>query len=197
MDTRVVSRHEPDIARMQDLVRQLLEELGEDPQREGLLNTPLRVAKALSFLTSGYRTDPVQLINGAIFTQDSSSMVIVKNIELYSLCEHHMLPFFGRAHIGYIPTGKVFGVSKLARLVDVFARRLQLQERLTEQISKVVMEEVGAKGVGVMVEARHLCMMMRGVEKQNSTMVTSSVLGVFRDNLATREEFLTLVGRRA
>jgi GTP cyclohydrolase IA len=197
MDTRVVSRHEPDLVKMQELVRQLLVELGEDPEREGLLNTPLRVAKALSFLTSGYRTDPVQLINGAIFTQDSSSMVIVKNIEMYSLCEHHMLPFFGRCHIGYIPTGKVFGVSKLARMVDMYARRLQLQERLTEQVSKAVMESIGAKGVGVMIEARHLCMMMRGVEKQNSVMTTSSVLGTFRDSQATREEFLALVGNRA
>ena len=179
------------------LTRALLGELGEDPDREGLLKTPERVAKALTFLTSGYRTDAKQLINGACFTQETSSMVIVKDIELYSLCEHHMLPFFGRCHIGYIPSGRVFGVSKLARLVDMFARRLQLQERLTEQISRVVMESINAKGVGVMIEARHLCMMMRGVEKQNSTMVTSSVLGVFRDSLATREEFFALIGRRA
>ncbi|OGA57931.1 MAG: GTP cyclohydrolase I FolE [Betaproteobacteria bacterium RIFCSPLOWO2_12_FULL_65_14] len=181
---------------MESLVRQLLVELGEDPNREGLVKTPLRVAQALSFLTHGYRTDPDAVINEALFTQTASSMVIVKDIELYSLCEHHMLPFFGRCHIGYIPNGKVFGVSKLARLVDVYARRLQLQERLTEQISQVVMEAVDAKGVGVMIEARHLCMMMRGVEKQNSTMITSSVLGVFREHLATREEFLSLVGRR-
>ena len=187
---------EPDLDRIEKLVRQLLVELGEDPQREGLLNTPRRVAKALSFLTQGYRANLDEVINKALFTQDTSSMVIVKDIEVYSMCEHHMLPFFGRCHIGYIPDGKVFGVSKLARLVDMFARRLQLQERLTEQISKVVMEEIGAKGVGVMIEARHLCMMMRGVEKQNSTMVTSSVLGVFREHLATREEFLTLVGKR-
>jgi len=178
------------------LVRELLIEIGEDPAREGLLDTPKRVAKAFEFLTSGYRTDTTQLINGACFTQETSSMVIVKDIEVYSLCEHHMLPFFGRCHIGYIPSGTVFGVSKLARLVDMYARRLQLQERLTEQISKVVMETVAAKGVGVMIEARHLCMMMRGVEKQNSTMVTSSVLGVFRDALATREEFFSLIARR-
>src|SRR6476660_6030669 len=182
-------------AKIEGLVRELLAEIGEDPQREGLVKTPQRVAAALAFLTSGSRADASKLINGAIFTQKTNSMVIVKNIEVYSMCEHHMLPFFGRCHIGYIPNGKVFGVSKLARLVDMYARRLQLQERLTEQISQVVMEEVGAKGVGVMMEARHLCMMMRGVEKQNSTMVTSSVLGVFRDNLATREEFLNLVGR--
>jgi GTP cyclohydrolase IA len=187
----------PDESRLAHLVRELLLEIGEDPEREGLLKTPGRVARALSFLTSGNRTDAAQLINGAVFTQETSSMVIVKDIELYSLCEHHMLPFFGRCHIGYIPTGRVFGVSKLARLVDMFARRLQLQERLTEQVSQAVMESVDAKGVGVMIEARHLCMMMRGVEKQNSTMVTSSVLGVFRDSQPTREEFLSLVGRRA
>jgi GTP cyclohydrolase I len=187
----------PDAGRIAQLVRALLLEIGEDPDREGLLKTPERVAKALSFLTSGYRTDANQLINGAFFTQEASSMVIVKDIEVYSMCEHHMLPFFGRCHIGYIPSGRVFGVSKLARLVDMYARRLQLQERLTEQISRVVMESVDAKGVGVMIEARHLCMMMRGVEKQNSTMVTSSVLGVFRDSVPTREEFLSLIGRRA
>src|SRR5712664_1877392 len=186
---------EPNLHKIEALVRQLLLELGEDPSREGLLKTPERVAKALSFLTHGYRTNLATVINNALFTQATSSMVIVKDIEVYSLCEHHMLPFFGRCHIGYSPDGKVFGVSKLARVVDMFARRLQLQERLTEEISKVVMEEIGAKGVGVLIEARHLCMMMRGVEKQNSTMVTSSVLGVFRDHLATREEFLTLVKR--
>ena len=186
---------EPNLKKIEPLVRQLLVELGEDPDREGLRDTPKRVAKALSFLTHGYRDKLADVINQALFTQDTSSMVIVKDIEVYSMCEHHMLPFFGRCHIGYIPNGKVFGVSKLARLVDMYARRLQLQERLTEQISRVVMDEIDAKGVGVMIEARHLCMMMRGVEKQNSTMVTSSVLGVFRDHLATREEFLTLVGK--
>jgi GTP cyclohydrolase IA len=186
----------PNIQKIETLVRQLLVELGEDPEREGLKKTPLRVAQALSFLTHGYRTDLAHVINNALFTQDTSSMVIVKDIELYSLCEHHMLPFFGRCHIGYIPNGKVFGVSKLARLVDMHARRLQLQERLTEDISQEIMSSIDARGVGVMIEARHLCMMMRGVEKQNSTMVTSSVLGVFRDHLATREEFLTLVTRR-
>jgi GTP cyclohydrolase I len=188
---------EPDTAKIEALVHQLLIELGEDPNREGLQKTPQRVAKALSFLTHGYRTDLDKVINNALFTQDTSSMVIVKDIEVYSLCEHHMLPFFGRCHIGYIPNGMVFGVSKLARLVDMHARRLQLQERLTEDISQEIMQSSGARGVGVMIEARHLCMMMRGVEKQNSTMVTSSVLGVFREHLATREEFLTLVARRA
>jgi len=180
--------------KIEALVHQLLVEIGEDPEREGLVKTPSRVAAALEFLTSGYRMDVQRLINGAVFTQEANSMVIVKNIEVYSLCEHHMLPFFGRCHIGYIPSGKVFGVSKLARLVDMYARRLQLQERLTEQISQEVMISVNAKGVGVMIEARHLCMMMRGVEKQNSVMVTSSVLGTFRESTATREEFLALVG---
>ena len=156
---------EPNTQKIESLVRQLLLELGEDPEREGLLKTPLRVAKALAFLTHGYRTRLADVINQALFTQTTSSMVIVKDIELYSLCEHHLLPFYGRCHIGYIPNGKVFGVSKLARLVDVFARRLQLQERLTEQISQVVMDEAHARGVGVMVEARHLCMEMRGVRK--------------------------------
>ena len=182
--------------KVETLVHQLLLEIGEDPQREGLVKTPQRVAAALQFLTSGYRTDAAKLVNGAIFTQRTNSMVIVKNIEVYSLCEHHMLPFFGRCHIGYIPNGRVFGVSKLARVVDMYARRLQLQERLTEQISQEVMEAVDAAGVGVMIEARHLCMMMRGVEKQNSVMVTSSVLGTFRESVATREEFLTLIGNQ-
>src|ERR1044071_1474088 len=145
----------PDTRKIEALVRQLLIELGEDPDREGLQKTPLRVAQALDFLTNGYRTDLAKVINSALFTQDTSSMVIVKDIEMYSLCEHHMLPFFGRCHIGYIPNGKVFGVSKLARLVDMYARRLQLQERLTEQVSEVVMNEIDARGVGVMIEARH------------------------------------------
>jgi len=182
--------------KLESLVRSVLVELGEDPAREGLARTPLRVAEALRFLTSGYRTDAKKLINGAIFTQRTNSMVICKNIEVYSLCEHHMLPFFGRCHIGYIPSGRVFGVSKLARLVDMYARRLQLQERLTEQISEEIMHAIDAVGVGVMIEAQHLCMMMRGVEKQNSVMVTSSVLGTFRDSTATREEFLALIGPR-
>ena len=188
---------EPNLQRIEGLVRDLLIELGEDTNREGLIKTPHRVAKALAFLTHGYRADMRAVINQALFSQTTGGMVIVKDIELYSMCEHHMLPFYGRCHIGYIPNGKVFGVSKLARLVDVFARRLQLQERLTEEISQVVMQEVGAKGVGVMIEARHLCMMMRGVEKQNSEMVTSSVLGTFRESQATREEFLALIGSRA
>ncbi len=187
---------QPNAQRIQELIRQLLIEIGENPDREGLVKTPERVAAAMTFLSSGYRTDPVKLVNGAVFTQETNSMVIVKNIEVYSLCEHHMLPFFGRCHIGYIPSGRVFGVSKLARMVDMFARRLQLQERLTEQISREVMESIDARGVGVMIEARHLCMMMRGVEKQNSVMITSSVLGTFRESTATREEFLALIGSR-
>jgi GTP cyclohydrolase I len=185
-----------DVHRIEHLTRELLEALGEDPQREGLVKTPERVAKALAFLTSGNRTEIGTVINGAIFTQTTNSMVIVKNIEVYSLCEHHMLPFFGRCHIGYIPTGRVFGVSKLARLVDMYARRLQLQERLTEQISHAVQESIDARGVGVMIEAQHLCMMMRGVEKQTSQMITSSVLGTFRESQATRDEFLALIGPR-
>jgi GTP cyclohydrolase I len=187
----------PNSKKIEALISELLVEIGEDPNREGLLKTPQRVAQAIEFLTSGSRADPQKLINGAVFTQATNSMVIVKNIEVYSLCEHHMLPFFGRCHIGYIPSGRVFGVSKLARLVDMYARRLQLQERLTEQISQEVMDSVAAKGVGVMIEARHLCMMMRGVEKQNSVMITSSVLGTFRESTATREEFLALIGNRA
>ena len=187
----------PNSKKIESLITELLVEIGEDPQREGLVKTPQRVAQAIEFLTSGNRVDAQKLINGAVFTQATNSMVIVKNIEVYSLCEHHMLPFFGRCHIGYIPSGRVFGVSKLARLVDMYARRLQLQERLTEQISQEVMDSVAAKGVGVMIEARHLCMMMRGVEKQNSVMITSSVLGTFRESTATREEFLALIGNRA
>lgn len=180
----------------QTLVHEMLEQLGEDPKREGLRQTPARVEASLKWLTRGYGMKVDEVIGDALFEEEHESMICVRDIEIYSMCEHHMLPFFGRCHIGYIPNGKVFGVSKLARLVDMHARRLQLQERLTEDISQEIMSSIDAKGVGVMIEARHLCMMMRGVEKQNSTMVTSSVLGVFRDHLATREEFLTLVARR-
>ncbi len=181
--------------KIQDLVRRLLSEIGEDPQREGLLDTPKRVSSALQFLTAGYHADLDKLINQACFAQETTSMVVERDIELYSLCEHHLLPFFGRCHIGYIPRGRVFGISKLARLVDMFARRLQIQERLTEQIAYAVRDAVNADGVGVVIEARHLCMMMRGVEKQNSMLVTSSVLGVFRENPATRQEFMALIAR--
>jgi len=177
------------------LVRELLRELGEDPKREGLVNTPKRVAAALDFLTSGYRTSPREIIEKAIFVQETHNMVIARDIELYSLCEHHLLPFFGRCHIGYIAEGRVVGVSKMARLVDVFARRLQIQERLTDQIAHSLFDVLQADGVGVTVEAQHLCMMMRGVEKQNSMMTTSSMLGSFRNSAATRTEFLTLIGR--
>jgi GTP cyclohydrolase I len=181
--------------RIQELIRQLLTELGEDPDREGLAATPRRVAESLAYLTSGYHADVQALINKAIFEQETTSMVVVKDIEVYSMCEHHMLPFYGRCHIGYIPRGKVFGISKLARLVDVYARRLQIQERLTEQIAYAIKDSISADGVGVMIEARHLCMMMRGVEKQNSLFVTSSVLGVFRNNPATRDEFMSIINR--
>jgi len=181
--------------RIEKLVEELLIELGEDPQREGLLKTPKRVAASLAYLTSGYRADLGALVNEACFAQETTSMIVVKDIELYSLCEHHLLPFYGRCHIGYIPRGRVFGVSKLARLVDMYARRLQIQERLTEQIAFAIKDSINADGVGVMIEARHLCMMMRGVEKQNSMFVTSAVLGVFRTNPATREEFLSIINR--
>jgi GTP cyclohydrolase I len=182
--------------KVEKLVRELLIEIGEDPAREGLENTPKRVAASLAYLTSGYKADVEKLINNACFAQETSSMVVVKDIEVYSLCEHHLLPFYGRCHIGYIPRGRVFGVSKLARLVDMYARRLQIQEHLTEQIAYAIKDGINADGVGVMIEARHLCMMMRGVEKQNSLFVTSSVLGVFRDNPSTRNEFLSIVTRR-
>jgi len=180
---------------MEALIRQLLLELGENPDREGLLDTPSRVKKSLEFLTQGYRQDPKAIINDAIFTEECNHLVIVRDIEVYSMCEHHMLPFFGKCHIGYIPNGRVFGVSKLARLVDCFARRLQLQERLTQQIARIVKDSINAEGVGVVMECKHLCMMMRGVEKQNSQMVTSAMLGSFHSSLATRQEFLQLVHR--
>ncbi|HEY5653787.1 MAG TPA: GTP cyclohydrolase I FolE [Pontiella sp.] len=180
---------------MKNLYTDLLKKIGEDPTREGLLNTPERAAKAMEFLTRGYHEKVEDVINNAVFTVEDNHMVIVKDIELYSLCEHHMLPFYGKCHIGYIPEGKVLGVSKLARVVDVFARRLQIQERLTNQVANTLMDAVGAEGVGVVIEAKHLCMMMRGVEKQNSCMVTSAMLGSFRNDPATRNEFLKLIGK--
>lgn len=179
--------------RVEELIRELLVEIGEDPEREGLLKTPSRVAKAWEFLTSGYRQDPQVVINEAVFQSEANNMIIARDIEVYSLCEHHMLPFFGRCHIGYIACDKVLGVSKLARIVDNFGRRLQIQERLTAQIARQVKDAVEAEGVGVVMECRHLCMMMRGVQKQNSVMTTSSVLGSFHNELATREEFLNLL----
>jgi len=181
--------------RVRMLVRELLEEIGEDPDREGLRETPARVAASLADLTSGYAMDVQKVVNHAIFTQEENNMIIVRDVEIFSLCEHHMLPFFGRCHIGYVPNGKVFGVSKLARLADMLARRLQIQERLTEQIARTIMSLIQPDGVGVIIEARHLCMMMRGVEKQNSVLTTSSVLGTFRSSHATRSEFLSLVGK--
>jgi GTP cyclohydrolase I len=183
----------PNIKRIETLVRQLLIELGEDPQREGLRATPARVARSYEFLTSGYRQSSHRVINNAIFASHTNNMIIVRDIEVYSLCEHHLLPFFGRCHVGYVAQDKVVGVSKIARLVDCFARRLQVQEHLTAQVAEAVMETVNAEGVGVVMECRHLCMMMRGVEKQNSVMTTSSVLGSFRRNSATRAEFLSLI----
>jgi len=171
----------------------LLSKIGEDPAREGLLDTPDRAAKAMSFLTQGYQQNLEEVVNNAVFTVEDNHMIIVKDIELYSLCEHHMLPFFGKCHIGYIPEGKVLGVSKLARIVDLFARRLQIQERLTTQVATSIMDTVAPEGVGVVIEAQHLCMMMRGVEKQNSCMVTSAMLGSFRKEPSTRNEFLQLI----
>ena len=178
---------------MKDLVKDMLIELGEDPNREGLLSTPDRVEKSLRFLTKGYHEKVEDVVNDAIFSVEDNHMVIVKDIEMYSMCEHHMLPFIGTCHIGYIPNGRVLGVSKLSRLVEVFARRLQIQERLTNQVAQTIMDTLDCEGVGVVMEAKHLCMMMRGVEKQNSCMVTSAMLGSFRDENATRNEFLQLI----
>jgi GTP cyclohydrolase IA len=182
---------------MEDLIRQLLGQLGEDTGREGLVRTPQRVASALKFLTSGYAADIDEVLNNALFTVDYNEMVIVKDIDFYSLCEHHLLPFFGKCHVAYIPRHKVIGLSKIPRLVDVFARRLQIQERLTNQIAETVREKIDPLGVAVVCEATHLCMSMRGVEKQNSCAVTSAMLGSFRDNSRTRMEFLELIRARA
>ena len=182
---------------LEEAVRTMLREVGDDPEREGVLKTPERVAKSLRFLTSGYRQDVKKLLNGAVFSVAYDEMVIVKDIEIFSMCEHHLLPFFGRCHVAYVPTEKVIGLSKIPRLVDVFARRLQIQERLTTQIAETIMETIKPQGVGVIIEAKHLCMIMRGVEKQNSVAVTSSMLGVFRDCDQTRAEFLRLVRERS
>jgi len=181
---------------MQALIRQLLAELGEDPSREGLLNTPKRVEKALKFLTSGYEANIDEVLNGALFTVDYNEMVIVKDVDFYSLCEHHLLPFFGKCHVAYIPTTKVIGLSKIPRLVDVFSRRLQVQERLTNQIANTILDTIQPMGVAVVMEATHLCMSMRGVEKQNSFAVTSAMLGTFRSDPRTRSEFLELIKLR-
>ena len=175
--------------------QQILLGLGENPEREGLLDTPMRAAKAMQYLCNGYGKSLDEVVNGALFESDNDEMVIVRDIELYSLCEHHLLPFIGKAHVAYIPTGKVLGLSKVARIVDMFARRLQIQENLTRQIAEAIQQVTNAAGVAVVIEAQHMCMMMRGVEKQNSVMSSSVMLGVFRDSCNTRHEFLQLIGR--
>jgi len=182
--------------RVKDLVTQMLTEIGEDPNREGLRDTPRRVAEVFECLTSGYKSNPDDIVKNAAFTAEANNMIILRDIEVYSLCEHHMLPFFGKCHIGYIPSKTVLGISKVARVVDCYARRLQMQERLTAQIADAIRSSVDAEGVGVVMECRHLCMMMRGVEKQNSVMTTSSVLGTFHSSVATRTEFLRLIDGR-
>ena len=178
---------------MEDAVKKILTDIGEDTKREGLRDTPKRVAKAYEFLTSGYKSDITQIVNGAIFEEHVEGMVIVRDIELYSLCEHHLLPFFGRAHVAYIPNKKIIGISKIPRIVDVFARRLQVQERLTDQVANALQEILDPLGVGVIMKAKHMCMMMRGVQKQNSELLTSCMLGEFRDSSITRNEFLDLI----
>ena len=182
---------------MQDIVKNWIEKIGEDPNREGLRDTPRRTADAWAYMMRGYKQDPAQILGSAVFEVEANHMIIVRDIEIFSTCEHHLLPFFGVCHVGYIPRGKVLGVSKIARLADVFARRLQLQERLTNQIARSLMDALLPEGVGVVIEAQHLCMMMRGVEKQNSRMVTSAMLGSFHDSVATRNEFLHLSRHRA
>ena len=182
--------------KLENLYKDVLVELGEDVSRNGILDTPKRAAKAMKFLTQGYEQDLNTVVNNAIFDSDNDSMVIVKDIELYSMCEHHMLPFIGKAHVGYLPTGKVIGLSKIARIVDMFARRLQIQENLTKQIAEAIQDVTGASGVGVIIEAKHMCMMMRGVQKQNSVMTSSTMLGQFRSSQNTRNEFLTLIEKK-
>jgi GTP cyclohydrolase I len=178
---------------IENIIKELLENLGEDPSREGLLKTPKRVAKALEFLTSGYRQDVQHILDGAVFKEKYNEMVIVKEIDFFSMCEHHLLPFYGKAHIAYIPNGKILGLSKIPRIVEAFSRRLQIQERMTQEIADTLFENLEPDGVGVVIEARHLCMMMRGVEKQNSVATTSAMLGSFRDDEKTRSEFLRLI----
>lgn len=180
---------------MKQLYSQLIEMIGEDVNRQGLVDTPERAAKAFQFLNSGYQQSLDEVLNGAIFDADTEDMVIVKNIELYSLCEHHLLPFIGKCHVGYLPQGKVIGLSKIARIVEMFARRLQIQEKLTKQIAHAIQKAIHPAGVAVVIEAQHLCMMMRGVEKQNSVMTTSAMIGIFREDFSTRTEFLNLMNR--
>jgi GTP cyclohydrolase I len=184
-------------ASFEDLVREMIVRLGEDPQREGLAQTPRRVHKAYEFLTRGYREDAGKLLKGALFEVSYDEMVIVKDIEMFSLCEHHMLPFFGKVHVAYIPNGRVIGLSKIPRLIELFSRRLQIQERMTTQIAETLQQVIEPQGVGVVIEARHLCMMMRGVEKQHSSAVTSSMLGCFREEQETRTEFLSLIRNKS
>jgi GTP cyclohydrolase I len=184
-------------ANFEDLVREMIVRLGEDPQREGLTRTPERVHRAMEYLTRGYKEEPDALLKGALYTVNYDEMVIVKDIEMFSLCEHHLLPFFGKVHVAYIPNGKVIGLSKIPRLVEIFSRRLQIQERMTTQIAETIQKAIEPQGVGVVIEARHLCMMMRGVEKQHSSAVTSSMLGCFRDEQETRTEFLSLIRNRS
>ena len=184
-------------ATYEDLVREMIVRLGEDPAREGLVRTPSRVHRAYEYLMKGYKEDPEALLKNALFTVTYDEMVIVKDVEMFSLCEHHMLPFFGKVHVAYIPNGKVIGLSKIPRLIEIFSRRLQIQERLTTQIAETIQKAIEPQGVGVVIEARHLCMMMRGVEKQHSAAVTSSMLGCFRDEQETRTEFLSLIRNRA
>ena len=184
-------------ASYEELVREMIVRLGEDPDREGLSRTPARVAKAMQFLVKGYKDDPEALLRKALFTVNYDEMVIVKDVEMFSLCEHHLLPFFGKVHVAYIPNGKVIGLSKIPRLIEAFSRRLQIQERLTTQIAEAIQNTIEPQGVGVVIEARHLCMMMRGVEKQHSAAVTSSMLGCFRNEQETRTEFLSLIRNRA
>ncbi|MGA2978642.1 MAG: GTP cyclohydrolase I FolE [Terriglobales bacterium] len=183
-------------ATYEELVREMIVRLGEDPDREGLVRTPARVEKAMQFLVKGYKEDPEALLRGALYTVSYDEMVIVKDVEMFSLCEHHLLPFFGKVHVAYIPNGKVIGLSKIPRLIDAFSRRLQIQERLTTQIAEAIQNAIEPQGVGVVIEARHLCMMMRGVEKQHSSAVTSSMLGSFRSEEETRTEFLSLIRQR-
>ncbi|NOY06708.1 MAG: GTP cyclohydrolase I FolE [Chlorobi bacterium] len=189
----MADEHSKEHERLAGLIHSLLEEIGEDPEREGLLRTPDRVAKAYEFLTRGYRMDIREILNGAVFEERYNEMVIVKDVDFYSMCEHHLLPFFGKCHVAYIPDGKILGLSKIPRIVDMFARRLQVQERMTQQIAETLENTLSPLGVAVVIEARHMCMMMRGVEKQNSVATTSAMLGEFSTNIKSRDEFLRLI----